>query len=74
MDPQTVVLVVVGALVVIELVPQAGPTIGRLQHDLLSLLGDRLATSLSLGRTQQDAGARARPWSAVVADLEELTG
>jgi hypothetical protein len=64
---------VVGALLIAELVPQVGGTLGRLQHELLSLLAERLASSMCLGAFHQERIGRGEPWTAVASSLASIT-
>jgi hypothetical protein len=56
--------VAVGAILITRLVPQVG-RLGRLQEDLLQLLGERIAPSICLTGIRTVSGGVAVPWAAV---------
>jgi hypothetical protein len=54
----------VGAMAILELLPHLGGTVGRLQDDLLGLLGERLIDSMCLGALHHQA-SREDLWPSV---------
>jgi hypothetical protein len=62
-----------GAIMIAEFVPQVGPQLGRLQIDLLSLLSDRLASSMCVGTLHQNAREQGQPWAAARDSLARMS-
>jgi hypothetical protein len=62
----------VGAMLVIALVPHLGTALDKLQHDLLTLLGERLVDCMCLGSLHHQA-SRADLWPNVRSSLFQLT-
>src|SRR5690606_33112758 len=61
-----------GAVLIAELVPQVGERLGRLQLELVSLLAERLASSICLGSYHEELRSRAEPWAAAAAQLQPI--